>query len=921
MIMNYKLNKTTKSYGLKEIGFIKPKGAMSMQLLLIIFLSAFSLQSFSQTDVTNTHLTNAGFNTNCNYLTGGTGTVATADPGNTSNIEGWTLTSVQPWSAAATFEYGWNGTFNGVSTPASGSDAASGAGQGAIGLTAGWSGNLTYSQQVTLPPGLYTLEFATAFLGQNDIAENLTGWLGNDGNVVLSNVNSIQALGAWYTLQLSIRIASETTGVIQVGMRPNQSGSTSNARVFVDYVKLISLPVNKDALQTLVNTANDMIANPETVPNGSTVYQDLQTAVSNAQAVLDDATATAGAILQAEDDMKKAIADVEAAIFEASQTVYDNYTATYTSLTNVNMKLTGKGLVTLTSSSEPMSNSAIDLASSDAWVYFENLRPSQVVNSYLNNLKANGEDAVVGTNIRITNYLNGAMVIAHTNTYAALTVFDGASQSGTSMNLMINKHYKTTELGVMADNIESFILKRGYMATFASNENGTGTSRIYIADDEDVIVNVMPTGLSNTASMVVVRQWRWTTKKGWRGSSSGADQFNAGSHYDYNNSSYGTLDVEYVPMRHNPNWNAYSNFMDKFGSTHALGYNEPDNPVDDGYSTIADAIAAWPNMMASGLRLGSPAPTDGGLNWLYSFMDQCDALGYRVDFVAWHFYRANNTAQQLYDQLLAIHNRTGRPIWITEFNNGCNWTYNGNEPTQEENAVVIQQFITMLEDAPFVERYYVWDGCNESLRMTNYDGSLKPAGVNYRDLESTMAYREDFYNDCEQPIITPYVQVNGGPWTTATDITVNSGEEVRFGPQPFSGTWSWSGCGISGSSREQVFYPTGSCTVTATNTSICGAQSSVVFKINGGTLSTNDININNINIFPNPTNDYLNIELKGNYVNPFVRLFDLTGKTIMEIKLQKDKNKIDLSSLQSGVYMLKITDVNQSFSIKKVIKL
>ncbi|MBD0831550.1 glycosyl hydrolase [Aestuariibaculum sediminum] len=896
------------------------KEPRSMQLFLIMLFSAFALESFSQTDVTSIYLTNADFNTNCNYTTGTSGTVATADPANTSTIEGWTLTSAQAWSAAATFEHGWNGSFNGVTTPTSGADGAFGTGQGAIGLTAGWSGSLIYSQQVTLDPGLYTFEFATAFLGQNNIAENLTGWLGDDGYVVLSNANSVQALGYWYTLQLSIRIVSQTTGKIQVGMKPHQSGSTSNARVFIDYVKIISQPVNKDALQALVNTANSMLANPEEVPAGSTVYQDLQSAVSNAQEVLDNGAATTSAILKAEDDMNKAIDDVEAAIFEASQTIFDNYTATYTSLTDINMKLTGKGQVTLTSSSDPIVNSAIDLASPDAWVYFENLKPSQVATSYLNYFKVNGQDAAVGNNIRITNYLNGAMVIAHSNNYNALTVFDGAAQGGTSRNLSINQHYKTAELGAMADNIESFILKRGYMATFASNENGTGTSRVYIADDDDVIVDVMPEGLSNTVSMVVVRQWRWTTKKGWRGSASGADQFNAGSSYDYNNSNYGTLDVEYVPMRHNPNWNAYSNFMDKFGSTHALGYNEPDNSVDDGFSSVADAINAWPNMMASGLRLGSPAPTDGGLNWLYSFMDQCDELGYRVDFVAWHFYRANNTAQQLYDQLLAIHNRTGRPIWITEFNNGCNWTYNGNEPTQEENAQVIQDFINMLEDAPFVERYYVWDGCNESLRMTNYDGSLKPAGIIYRDLESTMAFGEDFYNDCEQPVITPYVQVNNGEWTTNTDLTVNPGDQVRFGPQPFGGTWSWSGCGISGSSREQVIYPTDPCTVTATNTSICGAKSTVVYKINGGTLSTDQVE-NNIGIYPNPANNFINIVLKGNYDDTNVILFDLTGKIVLKTNLIKDENKIDLSHLSSGMYVVKIKNQNQSFSVKKIIKL
>ena len=60
------------------------------------------------------------------------------------------------------------------------------------------------------------------------------------------------------------------------------------------------------------------------------------------------------------------------------------------------------------------------------------------------------------------------------------------------------------------------------------------------------------------------------------------------------------------------------------------------------------------------------------------------------------------------------------------------------------------RFSKMLDNAPFIERYYVWDGCNETLRMTNSGtGGLYPAGVAYRDLESTMAYSTDYYYDKE----------------------------------------------------------------------------------------------------------------------------------------------------------------------------
>lgn len=723
-------------------------------------------------EVTDTYLNNAGFNINANYLTAENQNISSASPPKTTAVNGWTLAQAESWGAASSFEFGWNGNFNGTSMPTTDSNGQTGSGQGALGITIGWSGVIIYEQQTTLPAGVYSIEISTAFMGNNSILKNLTGWVANDGNSLFSDFTSAETLGNWYKSTLTLRLTTETAGKIQAGVSAKDSGTTSNARVFIDAIKIISHTVTKDKLQELIDTANEMIANPQSVPQGATVYNDLQTTVTNTQTVIDNQAATVASILTSEDNLSSAINAVNKAIFKANLTIYNNHTATYTSLNNQNLGFTGKGQITITSATNALNNSNIDLGSPDTWIYFPNTLPSVVASNYLSNITVDTKDAVIDTNIRITNYLKGAMVMAHSNTYTALTVYDETTQKGTAMNLKINKHYKGNDLNTLDNNIESFILKRGYMATFAVNQNGTGGSRVYIADDTDVVIDEMPEGLSNNISMVVVRKWRWTTKKGWRGNTEIASKFNCGSSYDYNNVANGTLDVEYVPMRHNPNWNAYANFIDKFNSTHALGYNEPDNSVDDGFSSVADAIKEWPKMMESGLRLGAPGTTDGGLNWTYEFIDKCDELGYRVDFVAWHYYRAGRTAQQLYNELLAIHNRTGRPIWITEFNNGCNWTYNGNAPTLERNEQVIKDFIEMLEDAPFIERYYVWDGCNETLRMTKSGTNqteLYPAGITYRNQVSTMAYTEDFYNS----VATKKIQENE-PGFCSIDGTVDN---------------------------------------------------------------------------------------------------------------------------------------------------
>lgn len=85
---------------------------------------------------------------------------------------------------------------------------------------------------------------------------------------------------------------------------------------------------------------------------------------------------------------------------------------------------------------------------------------------------------------------------------------------------------------------------------------------------------------------------------------------------------------------------------------------------------------------------------------------------------------------------------------------------------------------------------------------------------------------------CDPTSITPYIQVNDGSWQQTSSVTVNSGDKVILGPQPASGgSWSWSGCGTSGSSREQTIYPTSSCTAIATYTNSCGTQSTQNFNI------------------------------------------------------------------------------------------
>jgi hypothetical protein len=418
--------------------------------------------------------------------------------------------------------------------------------------------------------------------------------------------------------------------------------------------------------------------------------------------------------------------------------------STQTSLLNRVLRISGNSEFHITGSSNPLKGSMIDMQGDNVWLYFEGIRPSKFSRQLLAQVLVNGQRAQIDTTIRLVQYLQGCVLISQPSTYRALEAFDATNLGGNSLTFASYAYYKAPELGAFHNAVASFRLKKGYMATLAENEDGTGVSRVYIASDNDLIVNSLPAGLQAKVSMVRVLPWAWVSKKGWCSAPLLGDSLRASWNYNWNNNGESTLDMEYVPIRQTQWWPSFATTNAKRKVTHLLGFNEPDASAQANM-TVDQALAAWPGLLQSGLRVGSPAPTDGGVNWLYSFMEKADLAGYRVDFVAVHFYRGCQTPQQFYSFLKAIHDRTKRPIWVTEWNNGANWTTSAScpKPTYAEQAAKIQAFVTMLDTARIVERYslYQWVEDTRQLFVNDSDPStITPAGVVYRNQVSPLAY-------------------------------------------------------------------------------------------------------------------------------------------------------------------------------------
>jgi hypothetical protein len=141
-----------------------------------------------------------------------------------------------------------------------------------------------------------------------------------------------------------------------------------------------------------------------------------------------------------------------------------------------------------------------------------------------------------------------------------------------------------------------------------------------------------------------------------------------------------------------------------------LGFNEPDSGAQANMAPER-AAALWPRLQSTGLRLGSPAPAVPDDGWLARFMSIARARRLRVDFIALHFYQDFTDPQavdQLRAQLVSIHRRFGKPIWITEIGAldiGRWGEHMHSPPSGALAASYLRRLLPMLDGLTFVQRY------------------------------------------------------------------------------------------------------------------------------------------------------------------------------------------------------------------------
>lgn len=406
------------------------------------------------------------------------------------------------------------------------------------------------------------------------------------------------------------------------------------------------------------------------------------------------------------------------------------------------------------SSANPFATTgSIDITNTErAVVIFDQLLPSKA-KAFINNITINGAKAVVGSNCQLRIYNGGAILLPYKDAQP-LTVFTEANYGGTTVNTYaVNTIYNLSSNKAINNQIRSFKLKRGYMVCFATSGNGQGYSRVFIADQADKEIANLPKVLDGKISFIRISKWNNAHKRGWAGywNDGVQEKFNTSWCYNWDASDHNTWqDREYVTQHHHEGWPGIADVGNNTASANILGNNEPDNKADDKEQDIdvKNVLANWPQMMATGRRLGSPA-VSGNYNWLYEFIDSIDARGWRCDFIAVHAYWYKDKAGWE-SQLKNISQRCGgRPIWITEMNYGANWTgWPGGDTkgTDENYAIQMQHMAPILDylnDAPYIERYAYYNNVQDC-RYAIAGDKLTPIGEYYAALPTKLGYNEKY---------------------------------------------------------------------------------------------------------------------------------------------------------------------------------
>lgn len=203
-------------------------------------------------------------------------------------VTGWERMKTDNGCASGVYAIG-SGAFLGGTAYIVPTEMSDGSTEGKVlGFVTCWTMAVQYKQNVTLPPGKFTLEMSYYNTGgTQEIDKNLIGFVADDGTEYLATTK-VFPVGKWTTEQVSFELTEQTTGYFSLGYKSVNTGSGNMPHFFTDGIAIYYVGTDIDptflALEAAVATGEAALEQEF----NADLYTQLEAAVETARGLVEE---------------------------------------------------------------------------------------------------------------------------------------------------------------------------------------------------------------------------------------------------------------------------------------------------------------------------------------------------------------------------------------------------------------------------------------------------------------------------------------------------------------------------------------------------------------------------------------------------------------------------------------------------------
>ncbi len=390
-------------------------------------------------------------------------------------------------------------------------------------------------------------------------------------------------------------------------------------------------------------------------------------------------------------------------------------------------------------------NSAINLKNADARILLPEMKYDEWEQSGLKSkIYVEGDKIEIGVNARLKPYYDHLYIQPIIEAYEPAILYSGSESAAVEHS----KIY-TGSMVPLGGSVDKILLKRGHQIVVAASEDGTKSSRCFVAVENDLEIDLDAT-LRGSVRFARVLAVNFITKR----SSCGLKYkyqpyFDFGWFYNWTTNATGPAEwthTTFLPMCNNGGSVSEANFTKIINGEYPLlmTFNEPDNK-DQANLSVDQAIELYRKLHKLGVRLGSPSTeqtvwsTDpSNTKWINEFMRRVKEEGLRVDVMGVHWYdigrsagvtvaNAPSSSARFLSNLKQCYDTYGRPVIITEWN--CAGPGSASNRDWDVHSAFFRDAVPKMEACDYVEGYSLYPPAGIINMLLSFDGGKNYVGL------------------------------------------------------------------------------------------------------------------------------------------------------------------------------------------------